>query len=292
MPSSPSISVLIPAYNAAAFIRETIDSILQQTESNFELILINDGSTDETHEIALELCNSDSRIRYFAQENQGIVATLNRGLELCRGEFIARMDADDIARIDRLQKQVALLKANPDVIICGSEADLLGPMKKKRKIWVPGTNYACRAVLPLSPCFIHPSVMFRRTAIDQGARYNSAFQYAEDYEFWHQLQAFGQLRNIKESLLEYRLHDGQLSQTKQNIQMETHLKISVAQLTKLGISVPKESLRAILWPQERKQPKSYVLASAIRLFLLMAIRGRVNLYQMLRTLALIIRTRS
>ena len=115
----PKISVVMPAYNAENYIREAIDSILAQTFRDFEFLIIDDGSTDHTVEIIRSY--SDSRIRLYQNErNMGVAATLNRGLDLARGEYIARMDADDISLPERFAKQAAYMDAHPDVAVCGS----------------------------------------------------------------------------------------------------------------------------------------------------------------------------
>lgn len=277
----PAISVVMPAFNAGAYLLEAVESILGQTERDFELILINDGSADATHEIAQELCARDSRIRYFSQENSGIVATLNRGLDLCRGEFIARMDADDIAHSRRFEKQLQLLQQNPQVVICGSDALMIG--KASGRLRKPRSDRACRAWLLIGPCFVHPSVMFRRSVIDRGLRYRAACEYAEDYDFWFQIAALGQLRNLREPLLSYRFHGAQLTSTKRQTQCSTHVDIATAQLAGQGIRIDKRDFHAILWPEQSNQPGWRILLSAWSLFLRMMVRRNFAPYLMLGT---------
>jgi hypothetical protein len=281
MVSPPTISVLMPAYNAQAYLRDAVDSILRQTQQDFELILINDGSTDATAAIAEELSARDARIRYFTQENRGIVATLNRGLELCRGEFIARMDADDIAHPRRFEKQLALLRKDPRVVICGSDASILG--RSGGVIRKPRTDAGCRAWLLVGPCFVHPSVMFRRTLVDRGLRYRPDFQYAEDYDFWHRAAALGRMCNIKEPLLAYRFHGGQLTSTKGEIQKRVHVDIALSHLAGQGIHIEPGTFQDILWPEQSSRNALRILLSVGALFMRMALRGHFAPYLMLGT---------
>jgi len=268
----PTISVVMPAYNAAPYLREAIASIVGQTERDFELILINDGSTDATHAIAQEFCAADPRIRYFTQDNCGLVATLNRGLELCRGEFIARMDADDIALPQRFEKQLALLRRKPDLVICGTAAILFGDVNgKSRK---PTSDRSCRSWQLLGPAFVHPTVMFRRSVVDRGIRYRSEFLHAEDYEFWFQLAALGGMENIREPLLRYRFHGGQVTSTKRLPQQRMHVEIARTHLAAEGIPVDRQDLHDILWPETSDRPRLRVLWSAMRLFARMVARGK------------------
>jgi glycosyltransferase involved in cell wall biosynthesis len=279
MERSPVISVLVPAYNAAPFLREAIASILGQTERAFEIVLIDDGSTDATAEIARELCAADSRIRYFSHENRGIVATLNRGLELCRGEFIARMDADDVSRGDRLEKQLELLRKHPEVVICGSDALRFG--QAKGRIRKPRSDRACRAWLLLDPPFVHPGVMFRRSVVDAGLRYRPAVEFAEDYDFWCQVAALGAMRNIPQPLLFYRFHAGQITSTRRARQQCGHVATATAQLAQSGIVIEPAALQAMLWPEQSDRGRWRILLSTWGLFLRMATIGKFVPYLML-----------
>ena len=117
----PLVTVLIPAYNAEKTLEAALDSVLSQTYHNLEVLLINDGSTDETGEIGLQYSRMDSRIIYIeGEENKKLVKVLNQGLLLAKGKYIARMDADDLCRPDRIRKQVDYMEAHPDVAICGT----------------------------------------------------------------------------------------------------------------------------------------------------------------------------
>src|SRR5687768_15279009 len=120
MTCAPAVSVVMPAYNAGAYLRDAVNSILEQTFRNFEFIIINDGSSDETASILQEFERVDSRMRVFHQENQGMIAALNRGCRAARGEYIARMDADDVSHVDRLERQLDYMIRRPHIGILGT----------------------------------------------------------------------------------------------------------------------------------------------------------------------------
>ena len=279
---APAVSVLLPACNAAPFLREAVASILQQTEPNFELILVDDGSSDGTADLVRELAAGDGRIRCFFQQNQGVVATLNRGLALCRGDFIARMDADDVAHPQRLERQLALLRSKPDVVICGSEAILIGEGRGRWRR--PRSDASCRAWQLLAPCFIHPTVMFRRSVVDAGVRYRAAYAHAEDYEFWSQVGALGKMENIREPLLSYRVHAAQVTRTRRPEQVEMHVAVAASNLAGAGVAVDRSQLAAILFPATSELSRWTILIAACRLFVRMIARGKFVPRLMLGTL--------
>lgn len=195
----PVISVLMPAYNAAAYIREAIDSILNQTFTNFEFVIINDGSTDATEKIILSY--SDERIKYYANEcNMGIVKTLNRGIELCQGKYIARMDADDVSLPDRLEKQVHCLDAKLHVVACGTVYAVLGD-GLKMSVDVATDAKDIRYDMAIYCQFAHSTMMIRKDTLDQyKLRYREEYKCAEDYKLWTEMLQYGEMENIPEVL--------------------------------------------------------------------------------------------
>jgi len=200
------ISVVLPAYNAELYIKEAIDSVLAQTFTNFELIILNDGSTDKTEEIILSY--QDSRIVYVKNEhNLGLIGTLNKGMALAKGKYIARMDADDICFPKRFEKQVDFLEKNEEYVICGTSAyrfhnDISG----KKAFNPPITDENIRVRLFFNSSFIHPSVMLRTCTVkDHHLKFSNDYKYAEDYFFWMDLLKYGKGFNLKEKLLYYRV---------------------------------------------------------------------------------------
>jgi glycosyltransferase involved in cell wall biosynthesis len=200
------ISVILPAYNAELYLKEAIDSILAQTFTDFELIVINDGSTDKTEEIILAY--EDERIVYIKNEqNLGLIGTLNKGMDLAKGKYIARMDADDICFPQRFAKQVDFLEENQEYIICGTAAYRFYDHISDGKAFNPPLNDEnIRVRLFFNSGFIHPSVMFRADAVrNHHLRFSYDYKYAEDYFFWIDLLKYGKGFNLKEKLLYYRV---------------------------------------------------------------------------------------
>lgn len=197
------ISVLMPCYNVEKFIRRSIDSVLSQSYSEFELIIVDDGSTDNTSKIINSY--QDSRIRLISLEsNLGIVNALNLGLDACRGIYIARMDADDICLEDRLAQQSYYLDNNTEVVAVGSSVINFNEAGQEIELNYPKDHLSILLNLILferSMC--HPSVMFRANVIEKGVKYKVEHNLCEDYDLWFQLSRIGKLANIERPLLKY-----------------------------------------------------------------------------------------
>ncbi|NTU77339.1 MAG: glycosyltransferase [Alphaproteobacteria bacterium] len=203
--TSPCVSVVLPVYNGAAFVREAIDSILAQTLADFELIVIDDGSKDNTAEIVESV--QDSRLRFFRQENRGLATTLNRGISLAHGKYIARQDHDDLSLPARFEKQVAYLEAHPDCALLGTRSTIwAGATPTGRGHDHPSDDAALRFLLLFDCPFVHSSVMLRRSAIvaEGGYTTDPARQPPEDYELWSRLARRHKLANLPDRLLIYR----------------------------------------------------------------------------------------
>ena len=205
---NPLVTVILPVFNSESFLRTAIDSILNQTFIDFEFLIINDGSTDTSRDIILSY--TDKRIRFLENEiNIGLIKTLNKGIREAKGEYIARMDADDISRHDRFEKQVEFLDANPEYGIVGSWCTIIG---SEKTIEYHSTHDSLEFALLHYCCFVHPSVMIRKLVlIDNQLFYNEDYLHSEDYELWTRLLTKTKGYNIKEYLLAYREHQGQVS---------------------------------------------------------------------------------
>lgn len=230
---APKISVLLPVYNGGEYLQTAIDSILNQTFSDFEFIIINDASTDDSEKVILS--NTDSRIVYIKNEqNLGLIKTLNKGLDLCKGEYIARMDQDDIANPTRFEKQNNVLDHNLEIGVCGT---LFTPFNSNEEYKIrshPELHNEIKIIL-LTSCVVgHPTVMLRRSAL-QNLRYDEDYQAAEDYEFWSRLVRITQFYNIQESLLQYRIHNSNMSILENSTQINNAKKITGNQLKIIGI---------------------------------------------------------
>ena len=213
----PKISVVLPVYNAEAYVDKAIESMLHQTYADFELIVINDGSTDRSLEIVRSY--ADPRIKVVSRENRGLVASLNEGIALAQGEYIARMDADDISLPQRFEKQVALLDAMPTVAVCGTWADVIDAQGavKGDYTYPPINTKAIRAYVLRHNPFIHPTVMMRKNVFEKVGGYWKAFKHVEDYELWTRIVFAYDVANIPEKLLHYRVTDEGVTRENQTL---------------------------------------------------------------------------
>lgn len=256
------VSVVLPVYNSALYIEESLVSMLHQTYPDFEIIVIDDGSTDGTLQKIQAF--ADPRIRLIAhQENRGLVGTLNEGLSLARGEYIARMDGDDIALPERLERQVAYLDAHPEVGVLGTQAHLLGIDKVTTK---PLVHEEIRVWQLFHCTFVHPTVMLRRSVIENhGIRY-LPYPHAEDYEIWNRLAELTRLANLPDVLLRYRLHPNQVSNLYEGLQERTAETIRRMQFRQLGLEPSFEEYQThmdfALFRIKVKYPDHYAKAEA------------------------------
>ena len=195
----PKVSVLMPAYNAAKYINTAIESMLNQTFTDFEFIIINDGSTDETEEIIKSY--QDSRIRYFKNEtNIKLIATLNKGFDLCRGEFIVRMDADDISHSDRIEKQVSFMEQNPEIGLCGTAFESFGFINGPYHYRLTDQEIRIRL---LHEChMLHPSIILRTSVIRENNIYMTVL-HGEDLDFFIRISEHTKLANLPDILINY-----------------------------------------------------------------------------------------
>ena len=233
-PNSPRVTVLMPAYNAAAFLPAAVESILQQSFTDFEFLIIDDGSTDES--VAVIETFRDKRIRLVRNDiNLGLTASLNRGLELARGAYVARMDADDISLPDRLQRQVAFMDANAEVAVCGSWLEAFDGRLKI--LWSPPlADEEIKANLFFESVIYHPTVMMRQPAFsDLPIRYDGDYPHAEDYELWCRLSRFRRFANIGAVLLQYRLHEQSVGRREADTQSVSAGMVRRRVLGELGI---------------------------------------------------------
>jgi GT2 family glycosyltransferase len=217
MTQPPTVSVVLPVYNAERYLIPAIASILTQTYSDFELIVMNDGSTDRSAQILKDFQNQDQRIRIFNQKNSGIVVALNNGLRQAQGRYIARMDGDDVAMPERFAKQVAFLEANPDHVAVGSQTLMIDPEGLPIKHHNQLTTHEQLDTAYLAGEFgaiTHPAVMLRRDAVLQIGGYRTEMNLAEDDDLFLRLAEIGKLANLPDVLLYYRQHLTSFSATK------------------------------------------------------------------------------
>ena len=208
----PVVSVVLPVYNCPGYVGQAIESILGQTYTDFELIIIDDGSKDETPDVVRRF--TDPRIRFFTQENRGLAATLNRGIGLARGRYIARQDQDDVSFPDRFAKQVAFLDAHSACGLLGTWAEIWrDDTRTDRAHRHPSDNTTLQFELLLNNPFVHSSVMMRKAALERVGGYSTdpGRQPPEDYELWSRIARQFEVANLPEFLHVYREIGGSMS---------------------------------------------------------------------------------
>ncbi len=204
---NPLVSIIMPVYNGEKYLREAIDSILNQTYRNFEFIIVNDGSIDKSEEIIQSY--TDSRIRYFKNEkNIGLDATLNNAFTIAKGEYVARMDCDDLSHHMRLEKQVEFMESHLDYDLVGSQYINIDSSRKPCEIVAQAQDsdeikYAIQSV----NCFCHGSVMFRTSFLRKySIFYNHEYSPYEDYELWTRIAQMTKVKNLPEVLYAYMIN--------------------------------------------------------------------------------------
>jgi glycosyltransferase involved in cell wall biosynthesis len=204
----PNVTVLMPVFNCAMYIREAVESILNQTYTNFEFLIIDDASTDET--VSILKSYTDSRIQLIEKPfNTGLTNSLNQGLRIAKGKYIARMDGDDISLPERFDKQVSFLESHPEVVLCGSWFSIIGSDWVKK---LPEHHDDIQLTLLRRNCIAHPSVMIRKHILDKfDVFYEVSKEPTEDYALWVRLSSLGKLHNLQDPLLNYRVHTSQVS---------------------------------------------------------------------------------
>lgn len=211
--TTPSITVLIAVYNAERYISACIESILQQSHTDFELLILDDGSSDNSAKIIGSY--KDERIQYIKCEHD-YIATLNRGLRLAKGKYVARMDADDLMHPDRLRIQYSIMEAAPEVHLCGTWMQIFNPNNGGSRIKQSLAGFIQAPEFPLleEHFIVHPTVMLRKSFLNSHhLEYSSNYPYAEDYKLWVDMALSGATFYIEpEPLVYYRVHDEQVSQ--------------------------------------------------------------------------------
>lgn len=252
----------MPVYNASGYLREAVDSILGQTFGDFELIIINDGSTDDTDSILNRYVKLDSRVLVYHQENQGVIVALNRACRLARGEYIARMDADDISLPTRLERQLEYIETRPQIGIVGTWIYTIDQNGSVKSAWRPPTK---PKVLEWSNffgvCVSHPTVLMRKRVLEKLDFYRYGTAHIEDVDLWLRASPITEFGNVPEILFKYRAWEGSISHTRRQFARESHVRLlashikgllnvepaieAVAGLRQTRVGPPPENLRQI-----------------------------------------------
>lgn len=243
--TTPKVSVLMSVYNSMLYLEQSVQSILDQTFRDFEFIIINDGSTDGTQKI-LETF-ADPRIQIVTQPNTGLTKALNRGLKLCRGEFMARMDADDISMPERLERQLVFLNKHPEVGMVGTahiEIDAKGEVLLKKPCLLED-NQLRKILIKYNP-FCHTSVMIRRSILQKIGPYDESFSYAQDYELWFRVARHHKLANLPQFLIKRRIYHENISFTFESHQLECAIRARIKEIQ--SKRYPFYFYLYVLWP--------------------------------------------
>ena len=251
---NPLVTVLMPVHNGAAYLSEAIESIIRQSLRDFELLIIDDASTDASAQIILAYC--DPRIRLLrSPERLRICRALNLGLAQARGQYIARMDADDISHTERLATQVRFLERWSEIGMCGTWARRIKSGKPKQRYLRPSGFENIRAFALFDNPFIHASMMIRRQALEKNhLRYDETFITAQDYDLWSRTFDYFPSDNLRHILLDSREHDQSVTHIAASDTDEKACRIAHRSLAALGLQPNEEELRfhrqlgTIRWP--------------------------------------------
>jgi len=224
MADLPLVSIVMPVHDAEAVVGSAIESILQQTLKDFEFIVVDDGSTDDSGSILRKYAEQDTRIKLYSQPQSGLIASLNKHCRLARAKYIARMDADDISLPTRLEKQFRFLETHPEIGVVGTWIRDVDPHRKPIIEWpVPAHPAVVRWFLFFGNCIAHPSVMIRKDLLERMDYYRPEALYVEDYDLWIRAADVTGIANIPEVLVEYRVSEASVSARNYSVQ-EMHAR--------------------------------------------------------------------
>ncbi len=246
----PKVSVVMSVYNGEKYLREAVDSILGQTFRDFEFIIVDDGSTDNTWAI-LQSYDDPRVILVRNEENIGLTKSLNKGLAIAQGEYIARMDADDVSLPERLEKQVAYLDEHPEVGLIGTSVEIIG--KEGERLAVlrrPMDPPLITWSLLFDNCLVHSTVMYRRSLVEKLGGYNPG-RYAQDYDLWSRMSFRTQIAKLPEVLISWRRHPAGITAQKLARQEAFASQISARNIRRLlnseNVSIQTIENMRILW---------------------------------------------
>jgi hypothetical protein len=267
--NAPAITVLMPVRDGARYVRDSIDSILNQTFRDFELVVVDDGSTDATPEILGAVSAADQRVRVLRQDREGLVAALNRGIAAASAPLIARLDADDVAMPNRLARQLAVMSAHPELGLLGSHANIIDADGRTIGRLSPVTRHdELTAVLRRSNPMIHSTVIFRKQLVLDLGGFRAPFEAAEDYDLWLRISERAQIANLPEPLIRYRRHATAVS-ARVGVRSAFSVRLAKrsASLRQAGLPDPANDL--IAPPDWRQPPPEAFYAQDARVFSLL-----------------------
>lgn len=241
-----SLSVIMPIFNGDKYLREAIDSVLNQTHSDFEFIIINDGSSDNTSQIIHDYAKKDSRIKIIERENRGLIYSLNQGINESENEIIVRMDADDICHPERFEKQLEYMMKNNNIIASGTLVELIDSDGDIISHFTSKTGHDeidQQHMRGVGGAIVHPSAMIKKAALIEVGLYDDRYPHAEDLDLWLKLAEVGQLGNVPLYLLKYRQHAESIGYTKRNSQLESAENAVYAAYERRGLRFDRTKLK-------------------------------------------------
>jgi glycosyltransferase involved in cell wall biosynthesis len=235
--ASPRVSVFMPVYNAEHYLNESIDSILNQSYTDYEFVIVNDGSTDRSAEVIKAY--TDPRIRFIEnQQNMGLIASLNIGLETCTGEYIVRMDQDDFSLPHRIEKQVRFMDENPEYGLIGCWFEDFGENIESKVVRYSSDDTHIRIRHLYQTHIAHPTAVLRKSVIDKfNLRFDASFVHGEDYAFWVQMSAYCKLSNYPEMLVRKRDHPRNITNQFASTMQATCAKVKQKQFHQMGLDL-------------------------------------------------------
>jgi len=273
----PKVSILMSVYNAELYLDETIKSILSQTFIDFEFLIVDDKSTDDSLLILKKY--TDKRIKLFENEiNKGYVKSLNFLISISRGKYLARQDADDISDPIRLFEQVEFLDNNPDTLMCGSNFYTIGERMLRSN--VPINDCQIRSYLLFNNPICHSTVMMKKTIFSDFCpeMYDHSMIPSEDYALWFEVSKYGKIANLAKNLLQYRIHDSNISSRKKTVQIETANKVrtnAFKELLNYDLNQEETELINLLFNEELFFPKNE-LEKIINFFDIIIIQNNIK----------------
>lgn len=239
----PLVSVVLPVFNAGPYIGAALQSICAQAYRRLEVIVVNDGSTDDTLAQIEKIAAGDARVKVVTRPNRGLIATLNEGLALAQGDLIARMDGDDIAYPERLSRQVEAFAAAPGLGLCATGVELL----EMGRLWRfdPIAGGDLRILSQFFTAFIHPTVMFDRRVLGDVLHYDARYPHAEDFDLFRRIISVAPVKLIDAPLLAYRMHNNRVSMRHRELQQGSHLRIVAENLRANGFDLDAAALPAL-----------------------------------------------
>lgn len=237
---SPAASVILPVYNAGRYLETAIESVLGQTFTDFELLLLNDGSTDGSPAVLERWVAKDPRCTLHSWPNRGLIATLNEGIRLARADILLRMDADDLCAPQRFEAQMAYLHRHPDCVAVGTRVRLIDPEGMPICTFAEDTGHVAIDAAHLAGrggAIVHPATAMRKTAVAAVGGYRDEFPHAEDIDLFLRLAEVGQLANVPEILLDYRQHMGSIGYSQARVQNASAQRAVMAAHLRRGLEV-------------------------------------------------------